>query len=185
MKKYYPSDSELIHSYQDGDSNSFGLLYEKHYVNVFKMFFKYNVGRDESKDLSQELFIKVSELILEKKYSEDQKFTQWISRVTKNMAIDYLRKQKRHPMELVDPTELYFENNTEATLSKEDKIIYAETMRSVKNSVNKLDSHQKQVLLLRFYGDLPFKKIADLQKVSINTATGRMRRALANLKRKA
>ncbi|MEY2671606.1 MAG: hypothetical protein RL687_23 [Candidatus Parcubacteria bacterium] len=187
MEKYYPSDSELVSQYQNGNNHSFGLLYRKHFTTIFKIFYKYQINKEESKDLSQELFIKVGQLILQKKYLDDQKFPQWIGRIANNMAIDYLRKKKRDVTDLFDPTEFYFSNENDSlptSESKEDKIIEEEIIKFVRDKVQELDSEQKQVLLLRYYANLSFKKIAVLQKVGVNTALGRMRYALANLRKK-
>lgn len=177
------SDQELVHHYVDGNEACLEMLIKRHKRKIFTTIYLIVNDRYIAEDLFQETFIKVIHMLKNNKYNEEGKFLPWVVRIARNMAIDYFRKSKRTPTITDSEGEDVFRYIELAEENKEEEIIRKQTEKQLRHLINQLPDEQKQVLVLRHYGDLSFKEIADLTQVSINTALGRMRYALNNLRK--
>ena len=177
------TDAELIRQYKGGDERAFAILLDRYQNKVFAKI--YSIVRDEciAEDLVQETFIKAIKTIKSGRYNEEGKFIQWVSRVAHNLAIDYFRKAKRYPTNTMDDGYSVLDTIEFSENSYEEDKIKQETHALVKQMINELPHAQKEVLIMRQYDDMSFQEIADATGVSINTALGRMRYALINLRK--
>lgn len=177
------NDSELVVSFRNGNENAFNLLFSRHRQRLLAVI--YNIVKDveTAEDLLQETMIKALDTIRSDRYNDEGKFLPWIARIARNMAIDFFRKQKRYPnMRIKEGSVLY--NTIELSeVSIETTQIQSETFRQLKSYIHLLPENQKEVLMMRHYMKMSFQEIADVTNVSINTALGRMRYALLNLRR--
>jgi RNA polymerase sigma-70 factor (ECF subfamily) len=177
------SDQELIHLYLKGNEACLEVLIKRHQRSVFTSIYMLVRDRSLAEDIFQETFIKIINTLRNGNYNEEGKFGPWAARIGRNLAIDYIRKMKR------DVTITDSEGNDIFTYlriaddSKEDLIIKTQTERNVKELVKRLPEEQREVLIMRHWGNMSFKEIADATGVSINTALGRMRYALNNLRK--
>jgi len=176
-------DKELIHSYQAGDKRAFEMLIRRHRAKIFSTILQIVKDRSIAEDLYQETLIKVLNVFDEDKYNEEGKFLPWALRVARNLSIDYFRKEKRNPQLRSGETMMALENMFRSEDSMEKNLIRQENTRLVRNLINQLPEKQKEVLIMRHYNEMSFKEIARLTNVSINTALGRMRYALVNLRK--
>ncbi|MFI3323058.1 MAG: sigma-70 family RNA polymerase sigma factor [Rikenellaceae bacterium] len=177
------NDQALISAYIGGDEKAINTLigrYRKKAYNYILMLVK---DADVADDLSQELFIKVMNSIKNGKYSDNGKFQSWLMRIAYNMVIDYFRHQKQHRVISTD-SEVDILNNKEFVDNNvEDQMITTQTESDVRKLVDRLPAEQREVVIMRHYLGLSFKEIAEHTGVSINTALGRMRYALLNLRK--
>ena len=184
MQKLKLSDKELVALYQNGDENAFEELVKRYKNSLFSMILLVTKDTYIAEDLLQETFIKVIHTIRAGKYKEKERFHYWIQRVAYNLAIDYFRKQRRSPLiinkEGVDVLEgmRFAEENRESLYVKQD------TRRELHRMMRELPDAQRKVLLMRNYMKMSFQDIAEEMGTSVNTALGRMRYALINLKKK-
>ena len=183
MKSIMLSDSDLIRLYLDGDESALKALILRHEQKIFTYILSSVKSRELAEDLFQDTFIKVINTLRAGAYKDEGKFAQWVMRIANNLKIDYFRKAQRLPA---------YESNGEFdifdTLSIEDpsveqKMIQEQVYSDIQDLVQYLPSEQREVLEMRIYQDISFKEIAELTKVSINTALGRMRYALINLRK--
>ena len=183
MKTVALSDNDLIKSYLAGDENALKVLIERHEKKIFSYILLSVKNKELAEDLFQETFIKVINTIRSGAYQEKGKFVQWVMRIANNLKIDYFRKEQRMPL---------FENNEEFDIfdfidsvepSAEEKIIREQIYKDVLSIVHLLPDEQREVLEMRIYQDISFKEISEMTGVSINTALGRMRYALINLRK--
>ncbi|MBD0403387.1 MULTISPECIES: RNA polymerase sigma factor [unclassified Flammeovirga] len=183
MKHYTLSDQELIAQYLNGSEAAFEQLLNKYKNKLFTSILL--IVKDEyvAEDLLQDTFIKAIKMIRAGKYNEEGKFMPWISRIAHNMAIDYFRKQKRYPTIIMEDGSSVFDTLDFSENSIEDQRIVLETQTNVRNLVDRLPDTQREVLVMRHYMEMSFQEIADSTDVSINTALGRMRYALINLRK--
>lgn len=184
MEKYFVSDSQLIALYKNGNEEAFAQLVNKHKSRVYTTI--YLIVKDSyiAEDLLQETFIKVINTIKCGKYNEEGKFLPWILRIAHNLAIDYFRKSKRYPTIVMEDGSNVFNTMEFSEESMESKQIIKDTHERLKALIQELPPSQKEVLVMRHYMEMSFQEIADATKVSINTALGRMRYALINLRKK-
>ena len=177
------SDQELVRQFIAGDHSSLETLINRHQRKIFSYVLLIVKDQHLAEDIFQDTFIKVINTLRSGAYNEEGKFLPWVMRIAHNLVIDYFRKSKRMPT--VENSEEYdlFEtlNLFEDTI--EDKIIINQIHHDVKNLIEFLPEEQKEVLKMRHYMDMSFKEIADTTNVSINTALGRMRYALINLRK--
>ena len=138
---------------------------------------------DLADDIFQDTFIKVIHTLKAGRYNEEGKFLPWVMRIAHNLVIDHFRKEKRTPLINNGDDFDIFEVLGRYDESTEDRMVRDQTHRDLKTLIHLLPSEQKEVLIMRHYGDLSFKEIADITDVSINTALGRMRYALNNLRK--
>ncbi|MBM3403703.1 MAG: sigma-70 family RNA polymerase sigma factor [Bacteroidetes bacterium] len=183
MKANYVSDQDLISRYHSGHEPSLEILIRRHKSRVFTYVLMLVKDKDLAEDIFQDTFIKVINTIRSGCYKEEGKFIQWVMRIAHNLTIDHFRKAKRLPT--VPNSEKYdVLNNLKITVeSVEEKLVLEQIYDDVKKLIDYLPDEQKEVLLMRHYGDLSFKEIAEQTNVSINTALGRMRYALINLRK--
>lgn len=183
MKFQQISDQELVHHYIHGNEACLEMLIKRHKRKIFTTIYLIVNDRYIAEDLFQETFIKVIQMLKSEKYSEEGKFLPWVVRIARNMAIDYFRKSKRTPTITDSEGEDIFKFIELADENREEQIIRRQTEKQLRYLINLLPDEQKQVLVLRHYGDLSFKEIAEITQVSINTALGRMRYALNNMRK--
>ena len=177
------TDRELIRSYRNGDERSFETLLNRYQQGVFtKILF---VVRDQeiANDLFQDVWIKVVQVLKSGRYVEEGKFGPWVMRIAHNAAIDHFRRNKKRRM--VRPTEEFdiFETLTNDAPSVEDRLVESEILQELQQLLPALPEEQRELVKMRLEHNLSFKEIAEETDVSINTALGRMRYALINLRR--
>jgi RNA polymerase sigma factor (sigma-70 family) len=178
------SDSELVSRYKDGNEKAFEILLHRHKSRVFTAIYLIVKDRYIAEDLLQETFIKAINTIRGGRYNEEGKFLPWISRIAHNLAIDHFRKEKRYPEIILEDGSPLLNSMQFAEESIEDKQIMKDTAQRLRELIKELPEEQKQVLIMRHYLKMSFQEIAERTGVSINTALGRMRYALINLRKK-
>lgn len=183
MRTNQPSDSDLIRLYQQGNEASLSVLIERHQVKVFGYLMGKLKDEDLANDLFQETFIKVIRTLKTKQYNEEGKFIQWVMRIAHNLVIDHFRKLKRIPTVSSRDDFDVFDVIRDPGRNVELQMIKDQIETDVMKLVNFLPVEQQEVLLLRINDGLSFKEIAEQTEVSINTALGRMRYALINLRK--
>lgn len=177
------SDQELIHLYLKGNEACLETLIKRHQRSVFTAIYLMVKNRALAEDIFQESFIKIVNTLRNGNYNEEGKFGPWAIRIGRNLAIDYLRKIKRDVTITDSEGNDIFSYLKIAEESREDIIIQHQTEHNLRELVKRLPEEQKEVLIMRHWGDMSFKEIADTTGVSINTALGRMRYALNNLRK--
>ncbi len=178
------SDQQLLGAYLAGDKNAISILIERHSKRVLdyiRMMVKNNEVAD---DIYQETFIKVVRFIDDGRYTDNGKFLSWVLRIAHNQVIDHFR-QARQQNNLTESDAGYDILNTRkfADATVEDRMVTAQIEDDLRRLVNNLPEEQKEVMMMRYFGELSFKEIAEQTNVSINTALGRMRYALINLRK--
>ncbi len=178
------SDKELIGKYLIGDEESLEILIHRHKRKVFAYIMMIVKDGDLADDIFQDTFIKVINTIRSGSYKEEGKFIQWVMRIAHNLIIDHFRKSKRIPVVDNNHDEFDIFDMVRVTdPSIEEQIITDQIHQDVRMLIEMLPSEQKEVLLMRHYYNMSFKDIAESTEVSINTALGRMRYALINLRK--
>tara|TARA_B100000780_G_scaffold121412_1_gene85064 strand:- start:1042 stop:1638 length:597 start_codon:yes stop_codon:yes gene_type:complete len=176
-------DAKFIVNYVEGCESSLEFLIKKHQLRLFNFIYSKVLNKDIADDIFQETFIKVINTLKRGVYNEEGKFLPWLMRIAHNLVIDHFRKKNRIPL---------FENNdnfdifqliSDGSLNAENAIIHDQIIADIQKIILELPEDQKEVLLMRFYRDMSFKEIAELTGVSINTALGRMRYAIINLRK--
>ena len=177
------TDQELIGRYLAGNQSSLEKLIHRHKNRIFAYILMIVKEKELAEDLFQDTFIKVINTIRSGSYKEEGKFIQWAMRIAHNLIIDHFRKSKRIPtIENRDDFDI-FEKVRIPVESIEERIITEQIHKDVKKLIDYLPKEQREVLIMRHYGDMSFKDIAEVTNVSINTALGRMRYALINLRK--
>ena len=180
------SDDKLVVSYAKGNNEAFDILLKRHQDKVFNYIFKIVKNEDIANDIFQDTFVKAIMTIKQGRYTENGKFPAWISRIAHNLIIDYYRQEKSENMQSCDVEEIDILNKKELSEETiEDVIITDQIHSDVKHLVKILPDLQREVLLMRYYKNMSFKEIAEATGVSINTALGRMRYAILNMRRMA
>ena len=177
------SDQDLIHLYVNGNEGGLVELLRRYQSKIYTSIYLLVKDSDLAEDIFQDTFIKVINTLKAKKYNEEGKFLPWVSRIAHNLVIDHFRREKRAPMVNNGDDFDIFEVLGNYDESMEDRLVREQTHKDLKTLIQKLPSEQKEVLLMRHFGDMSFKDIADITGVSINTALGRMRYALNNLRK--
>lgn len=177
------SDSELIKSYLSGNEASLEFIINKHQQRIFSYILVRIKDTDLANDVFQDTFVKVINTLKRGKYNEEGKFLQWTMRIAHNLVIDHFRKEKRMPT--MSPTDEFniFNVLSDGSLNVESQMIKEQIESDLHKLIEKLPDEQREVLKLRHFSGLSFKDIADQTDVSINTALGRMRYALINLRK--
>ena len=180
------SDKQLVDSYRNGNVASFELLVERHQNKVFSYILSLVRDRQLADDIFQDTFLKIIRTIKAGAYKEEGKFIQFAMRIAHNLIIDHFRKSKRLPMADAVNKEYDLIDNAKITdLSIEDKMVTEQVYDDIRKMIDFLPEEQREVLNMRMYADMSFKEIADATNVSINTALGRMRYAIINLRKMA
>lgn len=183
MKSIMLSDSELIRLYLDGDESALKALILRHEQKIFTYILSSVKSRELAEDLFQDTFIKVINTLRAGAYKDEGKFAQWVMRIANNLKIDYFRKAQRLPAYESNGDFDIFDTLSIEDPSVEQKMIQEQVYSDIQDLLHYLPEEQREVLEMRIYQDISFKEIAELTKVSINTALGRMRYALINLRK--
>jgi RNA polymerase sigma-70 factor (ECF subfamily) len=178
------SDEKLVMLYADGLNPAFDILVERYKDIVYSYIFHIVKCEDLADDLFQETFVKAIVTINQGRYTENGKFLPWIYRIAHNLIIDTFRQEKSANTLSCDSEEVNILNRKELCESTiEDSLVIEQIHQDIKNIVNALPQSQREVLTMRYYKNMSFKEIADITNVSINTALGRMRYAIMNMRR--
>lgn len=177
------SDKQLISMYLAGDEKGLEGLIDRHKEKIFTSIMMFVKDKYKAEDIFQDTFIKVVHTLRSGNYKEEGKFSPWVMRIAYNLCVDSFRKSKRTPTITTGEDFDIFNVLNFSDDNAEDRIIRDETHEKVRKLVDMLPPEQKQVVILRHYSNLSFKEISDLTGVSINTALGRMRYALINMRK--
>jgi len=176
-------DSELVRDYISGDEKALEVLINRHNQRISSFIYSKVLDRDITEDIFQDTFIKVIKTLKKGSYSEEGKFLPWVMRISHNLIIDHFRKNKRMPkFEGTDDFNI-FSVIGDDKLNVEKQIIKDQIDSDLGSLIEELPDDQREVLLMRIYKDMSFKEISENTGVSINTALGRMRYALINLRK--
>lgn len=185
MKVQQLTDKELILEYLKGNDKAFEILLNRHRDKIYTSIYLFTKDPDLSEDIFQDVFIKIIDTLRKGKYNHEGKFLQWAMRISYNMCVDNFRRSKRRTkisatetFDIFDVLETH-DDNMETTMMK------SQLHTTVRSLVDKLPAEQREVVILRHYADMSFKEISQLTRVSINTALGRMRYALINMRKMA
>lgn len=183
MNLHSKTDQQLIRLYIHGNENGLEELINRHKAKIYTSIFLLVKDTHLAEDLFQDTFIKVIKTLKRGKYNEEGKFLPWVVRIAHNLVIDYFRKEKRTPIitnnegfDIFDVLHFYDE-------SIEDRLLKEQTYQDLRSLIHRLPDSQKEVLIMRHYGEMSFRDIAEITGVSINTALGRMRYAINNLRK--
>ena len=176
-------DALLVKNYVAGDESALATLINRHQSKIYGFIFSKISDRDLTDDIFQDTFIKVIKTLKSNSYNEEGKFLPWVMRIAHNLIIDHFRKNKKMPMFRETEEFSIFSIMTDQSLTVENRMISDQVEKDLKKLIEELPQDQKEVLVMRIYQDLSFKEISELTGVSINTALGRMRYALMNLRK--
>lgn len=179
-------DSQLVNNYLLGDENALAILIERYKNKIYGYIFSKVLNKNVTEDIFQDTFVKVILTLREGKYTEEGKFLPWVMRIAHNLTIDYFRAKTRMPVigeTFANEDYGIFEFLADPEDCSETKIIKEQILKELRLIVAFLPDDQREVLELRMFKDLSFKEIAEETDVSINTALGRMRYALINLRK--
>lgn len=183
MRKAIITDEELITQYLNGNESCLRMLINRHKSRIFTSIYLLVKDRTLAEDIFQDTFVKVITTLRRGSYTEEGKFIQWVMRIARNLVIDYYRKLNKLPVVTDSEGNDILSFVSIADENRQDEIIREQSHDRVRQLIQHLPEEQKEVLILRHYANLSFKEIADLTGVSINTALGRMRYALTNMRK--
>ena len=184
MKTHNRSDYELVRQFVNGNNSCIEQLINRYRTKVYTYILLIVKNQHLAEDLFQDTFIKVIKSLLDGKYKENGKFLSWVIRIAHNLIIDYYRKNRQLNAISKDDFQIdIFNSRRFSGINIEDRLISDQITEDIKNLVDELPQDQKEVIILRHYCGLSFKEIAEHTNVSINTALGRMRYALINLRK--
>lgn len=178
------TDDMLVSLYIGGNNSAFDVLLNRHKDRLYYYIYFIVRSKEVAEDIFQETFVKAIIKLQEGRYQPDGKFGAWITRIAHNLVIDQFRQERNENLVSNDETEVDLLNN--ASLSEgtiENKMVNEQVLRDVRALVNELPDCQREVVYMRYYQQLSFKEISDITGVSINTALGRMRYAILNMRR--
>lgn len=176
-------DSLLVSKYIQGNEYALEILIKRHQQRLYSFIYSKVLDKDITEDIFQDTFIKVIRTLKRGSYNEEGKFLPWVMRIAQNLVIDYFRKSNRMPaFRNTDEFDI-FSVLSDGQLNAEKKIIKEQILSDVKELIEELPEEQKEVLVMRMYKDMSFKEISENTGVSINTALGRMRYALINIRK--
>ena len=177
------SDAALVRNYISGDESSLTILINKHQQRLYNFIYSKVYDRDVAEDIFQDTFIKVINTLKLGKYNEEGKFVPWVMRIAHNLVIDFFRRNKRMPKFNNREDFDIFNVLSDGSLNAEAELVRSQIHNDIRNLVEQLPIDQRTVLKMRIYNDMSFKEISENTSVSINTALGRMRYALINLRK--
>mgnify|MGYP003635552186 CR=1 FL=1 len=183
MQKEVIQDAILVSNYIKGDESALGILITRHKQKIYSFIYSKVYDKDVAEDIFQDTFIKVIRTLKRGAYNEEGKFLPWVMRISHNLVIDFFRKNNRMPKFDNAGDFNIFSVLRDTSLNAEKSIIKEQVENDVRRLVDELPEDQREVLLMRIYNDMSFKEISDRTGVSINTALGRMRYALINLRK--
>ena len=183
MRKETITDAVLVSNYIKGDESSLSMLINRHKQRIYSFIYSKVLDRDITEDVFQDTFIKVINTLKRGAYNEEGKFLPWVMRIAHNLVIDHFRKNNRMPKFDNSGDFSIFSVLSDGDLNAEKRIIKSQVENDVRKLIEELPEDQKQVLVMRMYNDMSFKEISEKTGVSINTALGRMRYALINMRK--
>lgn len=184
VKMMSMTDEQLVRAYAQGNNEAFDILLKRHQDRIFNYIYRIVKNEDVANDIFQDTFMKAIVTIRQGRYTENGKFPAWISRIAHNLIIDYYRQEKSENLQSSDLTDVDILNRKELCEETIEDILISDQIREdVKYLISELPELQREVLKMRYYQGLSFKEIAEVTGVSINTALGRMRYAILNLRR--
>lgn len=183
MDNFEANDAFLVKSYMEGNEHALSILINRHKQRIYSFIFSKVFDKDVAEDIFQDTFIKVIKTLKRGKYNEEGKFLPWVMRISHNLVIDHFRKSKRMPKFENSGDFNIFSVLCDSGLNVEKQIIKDQIEADVKELIKELPEDQLEVLVMRIYKDMSFKEISERTGVSINTALGRMRYALINLRK--
>jgi len=176
-------DALLVKNYIAGDENALALLINRHQSKIYGFIYSKLADRDVADDVFQDTFMKVIKTLKSNSYNEEGKFLPWVMRIAHNLIVDHYRKNKKMPMLRETEEFSIFSILSDSSLNAEGQMITELIEKDLQRIVEELPADQKEVLMMRLYQDLSFNEIAELTNVSINTALGRMRYAILNMRK--
>lgn len=177
------TDQQLIKDYLKGNEKSFEILLNRHKDKIYTSIYLFVKDYDQAQDIFQDVFIKIIDTLRKGKYNHEGKFLQWAMRISYNMCVDQFRRSKRRTKVSATETFDIFDVLESKDENMETHMIKSQMHKRVRQLVDQLPPEQREVVVLRHYADMSFKEIAQLTRVSINTALGRMRYALINMRK--
>jgi RNA polymerase sigma-70 factor (ECF subfamily) len=183
MANLHKSDALLVNDYIAGDESALSILIKRHESKIYGFIYSKISDRDISNDIFQDTFIKVIKTLKTNSYNEEGKFLPWIMRIAHNLIIDFYRKSKKMPLFRETEEFSIFSIMSDDSLTIENQIIADQVDVDIRRLIDELPMDQKEVLVMRMYQDMSFKEISETTGVSINTALGRMRYAIMNLRK--
>jgi RNA polymerase sigma-70 factor, ECF subfamily len=183
MANVQTSDSLLVKDYVAGNENALATLIKRHQTKIYGFIYSKIPDRDICDDVFQDTFIKVIKTLKSNSYNEEGKFLPWVMRISHNLVIDHFRKNKKMPMLRETEEFSIFSILKDDEMSIENKLISTQVNIDLNKLIEELPQDQKEVLVMRYFQDLSFKEISEETGVSINTALGRMRYAIINLRK--
>jgi RNA polymerase sigma-70 factor (ECF subfamily) len=183
MADLHIPDALLVRNYVEGNENALATLIKRHESKIYGFIYSKISDRDISNDIFQDTFIKVIKTLKSNSYNEEGKFLPWVMRISHNLIVDHFRKTKKMPMYRETEEFSIFSVMSDDSMTIENKMIFDQVEIDLKKIIEELPDDQKEVLVMRMYQDMSFKEISELTGVSINTALGRMRYALMNLRK--
>jgi RNA polymerase sigma-70 factor, ECF subfamily len=183
MANVQTPDALLVKQYVGGDESALSTLIDRHQSKIYGFIYSKISDRDITDDIFQDTFIKVIKTLKSNAYNEEGKFLPWVMRIAHNLIIDHFRRNKKMPMFRETEEFSIFSIMTDNSMTIENQMITDQVEKDLRKIIEELPHDQKEVLMMRIYQDLSFKEISELTGVSINTALGRMRYALMNLRK--
>jgi len=183
MANVQTPDALLLKNYVAGDESALSILIHRHQSKIYGFIYSKIPDRDVSDDIFQDTFVKVIKTLKSNSYNEEGKFLPWVMRIAHNLIIDHFRRNKKMPYLRETEEFSIFSIMTDQSLTIENRIISDQVEKDLNKIIDELPDDQKEVLIMRFYQNLSFKEISELTNVSINTALGRMRYAILNLRK--
>ncbi|MGG9963867.1 RNA polymerase sigma factor [Ferruginibacter sp. SUN106] len=177
------TDEQAVQQFLHGDSQALELLINRHKNRIFTSISLLVKDRYLAEDLFQDLFIKIIETLRAGKYNEENKFLQWAMRIAHNLCIDHFRKLKNAPVIRTSEDRDIFDVLDFKEPNAEEKLMKTQSHNRVMQMVSMLPEEQREVIILRHFADLKFKEISELLQCSVNTALGRMRYGLLNMRK--
>lgn len=178
------ADDQLVAAYANGNNEAFDALLNRHKDRVFSYILHIVKDREQAEDIFQETFVKAIMTIKQGRYTDSGKFSAWISRIAHNLIIDFYRQEKAENTVSTDSDVTDMLNRRDlAENNIEDRLVSEQIQEDVRRIIDALPESQREVLMMRYYRDMSFKEIAEATNVSINTALGRMRYAILNMRR--
>jgi RNA polymerase sigma-70 factor (ECF subfamily) len=183
MATIHTPDALLVTNYIAGDENALSVLIHRHQSKIYGFIYSKLADRDLADDVFQDTFIKVIKTLKSNSYNEEGKFLPWVMRIAHNLIVDHYRKNKKMPMLRETEEFSIFNILTDSSPTIESLLISDVIEKDVQKLILELPDDQKEVLMMRIYQDLSFKEISEITGVSINTALGRMRYAVINMRK--
>ena len=177
------TDQQLIHLYMEGDANALATIITRYKDKIYTSIYLLVKDRYLTEDIFQDVFIRIIDTLNGGRYTEEGKFLPWALRIAHNMCVDHFRKVKRSPSIKTSDDRDIFEVLNFNEASPEQKMMQNQSHDRIRKMIDMLPEDQREVIILRHYADLSFKEIAELTKCSINTALGRMRYGLINMRK--